>query len=131
MEARAAGFQAFRQDTTPLIILEGVEPPINNERLRAFFHQFNPTRCRIVFRNGKCMKFAGIEFSNHEDARRALDFSRRITIDGFQVRSRPGTDKDREWWMKKRPNYDSSAPMVDNRNLKSKKQIQSKNINSK
>jgi RNA recognition motif-containing protein len=112
MEPRGAGFQAFRQDTTPMIILEGVEPPTNNERLRMIFQQFNPTRCRMVFRNGKCLKIAGIEFSHHEDARRALEFSRRMTIDGFQVRSRPGTDKDREWWSKKRPTFDSDSPMV-------------------
>lgn len=89
-------------DTVPMIMIEGVDHErINNNRLKQVYSTYNPTRSRIVFRNGKCLRKAAIEFSTDEDAKAALLFSRNLDIDGITIRhARLATSQDRDWFRK-------------------------------
>ena len=85
----------------PMVMIEGVDETLNNQRIRQVFQAYRPTRCRIVFRNGKCLRKAAIEFSSYRDAKEALLFARNLEIDGVRItESRLATPKDRDWFRK-------------------------------
>ena len=90
-----------RIDIVPMIMIEGVDERINNRRLKQVYEHLNPTRCRMVYRSGRCLRKAGIEFSSESDAKEAIFFSQDLVIDGNIIRNaRLATITDRDWFRK-------------------------------
>ena len=114
MENAALPFKAFRNTVhnVPMIIVENIDPQkINNAQLRNFFVPYNAKKCRVVWRNQKCLHIAAIEFDYQAEADKVLDELPSATICDIPVTTRAATQKDRELFVKKKKNPAVGIPL--------------------